>query len=156
MRINDLLMGLIMALFGAITLWASKDFAPLARQPYGAGTFPTLIGAFLIGLGLLLALRGWQQRGALFIWQGQVSLSRTVLCLFAVVAAVTGYVLLTPLLGFPLVAPLLLTVLIGWLSGGRWGLAFTVAIVASAVVWSVFALLLRVPLELGILEGIFY
>lgn len=156
MRINDLVMGLVMALLGAIIIWASKDFAPLARQPYGAGTFPTLIGAFLIGLGLLLALRGWQQRGALFIWQGQVALSRTVLCLFAVVAAVAGYVLLTPLLGFPLVAPLMLTLLIGWLSGGRWGMAVIVAIIASAVVWSVFALLLHVPLDLGILEEVIY
>ena len=156
MRINDLVMGLVMALLGVITLWASKDFAPLARQPYGAGTFPTLIGAFLVGLGLLLALRGWQQRGALFVWQGQVTLSRTVLCLFAVVAAVAGYVLLTPVLGFPLVSPLMLTLLIGWLSGGRWWLAFIIAVIASAVVWSVFALLLQVPLDLGILEKVIY
>lgn len=156
MRINDLLMGLVMALLGAITIWASKDFPPLARQPYGAGTFPTIIGAFLVGLGLLLSLRGWQQRGALFIWQGQVTLPRTLLCLFAVIAAVAGYVLLTPLLGFPLVAPLMLTLLIGWLSDGRWGMAVIVAIVASAVVWSVFALLLHVPLDLGILEEVIY
>lgn len=156
MRINDLIMGLVMALLGALTIWASKDFAPLARQPYGAGTFPTLIGAFLVGLGLLLSLRGWQQRGALFIWQGQVTLSRTLVCLLAVITAVAGYVLLTPLLGFPLVAPLMLTLLIGWLSSGRWGLAVSVAMVASAVVWSIFALLLHVPLDLGILEEVIY
>lgn len=156
MRVNDLVMGLVMALLGAITIWASKDFSPLARQPYGAGTFPTLIGAFLIGLGLLLALRGWQQHRPLFVWQGQVALSRTVLCLFAVIAAVAGYVLLTPVLGFPLVAPVMLTLLIGWLSGGRWGLAVIVAIVASAVVWSIFAWLLHVPLDLGILEEVIY
>ncbi|MCL5424503.1 MAG: tripartite tricarboxylate transporter TctB family protein [Gammaproteobacteria bacterium] len=156
MRINDFAIGLVMALLGAVTIWASKDFAPLARQPYGAGTFPTLVGAFLVCLGLLLALRGWQQRGVLFVWQGQVALSRTFICLFAVIASVTGYALLTPLLGFLLVAPLMLTVLIGWLSCGRWALAFTVAIVASAVVWSVFALLLQVPLDLGVLEKAFY
>lgn len=156
MRLNDLLMGLVMALLGAITIWASKDFPPIARQPYGAGTFPTFIGAFLVGLGLLLSLRGWQQRGALFLWQGQVTLPRTLICLLAVIAAVSGYVLLTPLLGFPLVAPLMLTLLIGWLSGGRWGMAVIVAIVASMVVWSVFALLLQVPLDLGILEEVIY
>ncbi|MGM0858326.1 MAG: tripartite tricarboxylate transporter TctB family protein [Pseudomonadota bacterium] len=156
MRINDLLMGLVMALLGAITIWASKDFAPLPHQPYGAGTFPTIIGAFLVGLGLLLTLRGCQQRGALFVWQGSVTLARTVTCLIAVIAAVAGYVLLTPLLGFPLVAPLMLTLLIGWLSGGRWGMAVIVALVASAVVWGVFALLLHVPLDLGILEEVIY
>lgn len=40
MRINDLVLGLVMALLGAITVLASRDFYTLPRQDFGAGTFP--------------------------------------------------------------------------------------------------------------------
>ncbi|QFT83667.1 Tripartite tricarboxylate transporter TctB family protein [Halomonas sp. THAF12] len=156
MRINDLVLGLVMALLGAITVLASRDFYTLPRQDFGAGTFPTLIGSLLIVLGLLLALRGWLRRGPLFVWQGTVAPSRTLICLGAVVAAVSGYVWLTPLLGFPVLAMAMLTVLIGWLSRGRWGLAVAVAAVVTLLIWLGFAMLLHVPLDLGFLEGVIY
>lgn len=156
MRVNDFVFGLVMALLGAITVWASRDFNTLPRQPFGAGTFPTLIGSLMIMLGLLLTLRGFRQRGAMVSWQGQASLSRTMACLLAVAAAVAGYALLTPILGFPIVAPAMLTLLIGWLSGGRWPLALIVAIVSTAAIWLVFAQLLHVPLALGVLEEVIY
>lgn len=156
MRINDLVLGLVMALLGAITVLASRDFSTLPRQEFGAGTFPTLIGSLLVVLGLVLALRGWQRRGPLFAWQGAIAPSRTLICLGAVVAAVAGYVWLTPILGFPVVALTMLTVLIGWLSGGRWRLAITVGAVATLLVWLAFAMLLHVPLDLGFLEGVIY
>ncbi|EPC00605.1 hypothetical protein L861_06605 [Litchfieldella anticariensis FP35 = DSM 16096] len=156
MRVNDLLLGLLMALLGVVTVWASRDFPTLPRQAFGAGTFPTLIGALLVVLGLLLAVRGWQQRGAWFTWHGQVALSRVWLCLLAVVAAVAGYVWLTPVLGFPIVSIVMLTLLIGWLSAGRWWLATGVAAAATLLVWLAFAQLLHVPLALGILEEVIY
>lgn len=156
MRINDLVLGLVMALLGAITVWASQDFNTLPRQSFGAGSFPILVGSLLIFLGLLLALRSFQQHRVLFSWQGQISLSHTLACLVAVVVAVAGYALLTPILGFPLVAPVMLTLLIGWLSKGRWSLALIIAIVSTILIWIVFAQLLHVPLALGILEEVVY
>lgn len=156
MRINDLILGLLMALLGAITVWASRDFPSLPRQDYGAGTFPTLIGALLIALGGVLSLRGWQRRGAMFAWQGDVALKHAMICVAAVVGAVVGYVLLTPILGFPIVSLVMLTALIGWLTGGRWWLALIVAFVATLLIWLTFAELLLVPLSLGILEEVIY
>lgn len=156
MRANDLLLGLLMILIGAITIWASRDFPVPARQAYGAGTFPTIIGWMLVVLGALLALRGWKQRTAWFAWQGSISISRVWLSLAVVVVAVVGYVLLTPVLGFPIVSAVMLTLLIGWLTAGRWLLAVVVGLAATLVVWLVFAELLRVPLGLGILEQVVY
>lgn len=156
MRVNDLLLGLLMALIGAITVWASRDFPVPPRQAYGAGTFPTIIGWLLIVLGGLLTLRGWQKRSAWFTWQGNVAISRVWLSLGAIVAAVVGYILLTPILGFPVVSSVMLTLLIGWLTGGRWWLAVTVGLIATLLVWLVLAELLRVPLGLGILERVVY
>lgn len=156
MRVNDRLLGPMMALLGAIVVWASRDFPSLPRQEYGSGTFPTLVGGLLIVLGAGLALRGWAQGGSLFRWQWAIAPSRVALCLVVVIAAVAGYVLLTPILGFPIVALAMLTLMIGWLTAGRWLLAAAVASLATLLVWLAFAQLLHVPLGLGILERVVY
>ncbi|MDW5377706.1 tripartite tricarboxylate transporter TctB family protein [Halomonas sp. HP20-15] len=156
MRVNDLLLGVVMALLGVVVIWASRDFSALPRQHYGAGTFPTLIGSLLIALGALMALRGWQYQGALITWQGELSARRVTACIAVVIAAVGGYVLLTPVLGFPVVSLAMLTLMIGWLTAGRWVLAASVAVVATALVWLTFSELLHVPLSLGILEKVIY
>lgn len=156
MRVNDLVLGMVMALLGAITIWASRDFPTMARQPFGAGTFPMLVGSLLVALGILLAIRGWRQGGPLFRWQGQVVMARALRCLGAVIAAVAGYVWLTPIIGFPIVSLVMLIALIGWLSDGRWLLAVVVGAVATLLIWLSFAQLLHVPLDLGILEEVFY
>jgi len=156
MRINDFLLGLVMALLGAVTIWGSRNFPSMPRQDYGAGTFPSLIGAGLVLLGLLLAIRGWPQRRQWLVWQASVAMPRTLLCLVVVIVSMMAYVLLVPVLGFPMVSVVLLTLLIGWLSGGRWWLAGIVAGTATMVIWLAFAELLRVPLGLGILHGVIY
>ncbi|GAA5174381.1 tripartite tricarboxylate transporter TctB family protein [Modicisalibacter zincidurans] len=156
MRVNDLLLGVVMALLGAITIWASRDFPALPRQDYGAGTFPTLIGGLLIALGALLTLRGWRLGGALLSWQGELSARRVMTCIAVLIAAVAGYVLLTPVLGFPIMSLVMLTLMIGWLTAGRWLLAMFMAAVTTALVWLSFAELLHVPLALGVLEKVIY
>tara|TARA_R110001599_G_scaffold62921_3_gene175209 strand:- start:19110 stop:19580 length:471 start_codon:yes stop_codon:yes gene_type:complete len=156
MRINTLLLGGLMAMVGAITLWASKDFSSMPRQDYGAGTFPTIIGVLLIILSGLLGLRGWRQREPLFTWHGAVPLMRVWISLGAVSIAVAAYALATPILGFPITVPVIFTLLIGWLSQGRWGLAIITALAATLIVWLAFAQLLQVPLDLGVLENVVY
>ncbi|GEN26138.1 tripartite tricarboxylate transporter TctB family protein [Halomonas cupida] len=156
MRINDLLLGALMALLGAITVWASRDFPSMPRQEYGAGTFPTIVGVMLVILGGVLALRGWRQQGALFAWQSPVAIKHVLLCVCAVVMAIVGYVQLVPILGFPIVSLVMLTALIGWLSAGRWLLAVSTALIATLLIWLTFAELLLVPLSLGILEEVVY
>lgn len=156
MRINDLLLGLLLVLIGAITIWAAWDFPAMPRQRYGAGTFPTVIGGLLSILGALLAARGWRQHRPLLVWQGEIAMTRVALSLAAVAAAVAAYALLTPILGFPVVVPAMMTLLIGWLSRGRWVLAATVAVLATLLVWLAFAELLHVPLQMGLLERVVY
>nr|WP_300307138.1 tripartite tricarboxylate transporter TctB family protein [Halomonas sp.] len=156
MRINDLVFGVLMVLLGTVTVWASRDFPSMPRQEYGAGTFPTLIGLLLVLFGVVLALRGWQRREALFHWQSAIPVSHVLLCIAALVAATLGYILLTPVLGFPLMSVAMLTAMIGWLSGGRWRLATSTALIATLLIWLTFVELLRVPLSLGFLEEVIY
>lgn len=156
MRIHPMLLGGLMAMVGIITVWASKDFPSMPRQEYGAGTFPTIIGISLVILSGLLGLRGLRQHEPLFHWDGAVSLSRVWVGVGVVTAAVTAYVLLTPLLGFLITVPVIFTLMIGWLSRGRWRMAVIVAFSATFLVWLAFANLLQVPLELGVLERVVY
>ena len=156
MRINDLLLGLVIALLGAITIWASHDFSSLPRQQYGAGTFPTLIGSMLIITGGLMVLRAKRYRSALFTWKSNIVPTRVLLCAVVIIVAVVGYIILTPILGFPIVSLVMLTLLIGWLTSGRWLLAGIVSIAATALIWLAFAELLHVPLALGVLEKVVY
>lgn len=157
MRVNDLALGMLMVLVGVITAWASRDFPSLPRQNVGAGTFPTIIGVMLVVLGGFMMLRGWsQRRGPWFVWQGNVAISRALLCLMVITASVVGYVLLTPILGFPTVSMVMISLLVGWLTEGRWLLAVLVALIATLVVWLTFAVLLHVPLALGFLEEVVY
>lgn len=156
MRINDILLGLVMALLGAITIWASRDFPSLPRQQYGAGTFPTLIGGMLIIVGALMMLRGLRYRKALFTWQSDMTPARVLLCTLAIIAAVIGYIVLTPVLGFSIVSLVMLTLMIGWLTSGRWVLAGVVSSAATAMIWIAFSELLHVPLALGVLEKVVY
>ena len=147
----------------SVAVAAIAAFVPLILYRHVATAFMAnpglnglIVGVLLVLLGALLALRGWQWRTPWFSWQGSVAASRVWLCLGVVVVAVAGYVLLTPLLGFPIVSSVMLTLLIGWLTGGRWLLAVIVALVATLAIWLAFAELLRVPLGLGILERVVY
>lgn len=156
MRIHDIILGLLTVLLGSITVWLSKDFPSLPRQDYGAGTFPTLVAILLIVMGLILSLRGWVRKGPLVVWQDAIPIGHVLFCITAVMGAVAGYVLLTPILGFPIVSLIMLTVLIGVFTKGRWWLALSVATVATIIIWLTFAELLLVPLSLGILEEVIY
>ncbi|WP_185827594.1 tripartite tricarboxylate transporter TctB family protein [Halomonas nitroreducens] len=156
MLLNPLLLGGLMALTGAITAWTSRNFPTMPGQDYGAGTFPMLIGIMLAVLGTLLALRGMRQREPLFAWHGAVSASRVWLCLAAVCASVAIYALVTPILGFAIVVPVIIALLIAWLSQGRWLLAVMTALISSLLVWLIFSELLHVPLPLGVLEEVVY
>lgn len=156
MRINPLLLGGLMALTGAITSWTSRNFPTMPGQDYGAGTFPMLIGMMLAVLGTLLALRGVRQREPMFAWHGAAPVARVWLCLGAVCASVAIYALLTPILGFPVVVPVIIALLIAWLSQGRWVLALLTALIATLLVWLIFSELLHVPLPLGVLEEVVY
>ncbi|MBY5966991.1 MULTISPECIES: tripartite tricarboxylate transporter TctB family protein [Halomonas] len=156
MRTSDAISGTMAAALGAALIVASADLSPLPRQVYGAGTFPKVVGGLLLLMGGLLILKGLRQRQALVRWSGKVAGRPFLLALGAVVASVIAYVLLTPVLGFPVVAVTLLTLLFRMYHRRGWGRALLIAVMATAVIWMLFAQVLHVPLAPGLLEQVLY
>lgn len=156
MRSNDKITGLVTVTFGVLVITNSRGLNNLPQQDYGAGTFPIVIGGLLIAFGGLLALRGLSSRAPLMVWVNEVPIKRFYLTLLAIVSAIVSYILLVPVLGFPIVSTALLCLLLYGFYRQNWTLAACTAIASTAVIWVVFGRLLQVPLELGILEEVVY
>jgi putative tricarboxylic transport membrane protein len=156
MRTSDAVSGTMAAALGAALIVASADLSPLPRQVYGAGTFPKVIGGLLLLMGGLLVAKGLRQRQPWCRWTSKVAVRPFLLALVAVVASVVAYVLLTPVLGFPVVAFVLLSLLFRAYHRRGWGRALWIAALATAVIWLLFAQLLHVPLDPGLLEQVLY
>ncbi|ART81380.1 hypothetical protein CBP31_00980 [Oceanisphaera profunda] len=156
MRSNDKITGLVTVLFGVLVITNSRGLVNLPQQEYGAGTFPVVIGVLLIAFGGLLTVRGLRNNGPWMVWANEVPIIRFYLTLLAIVAAIIVYILLTPVLGFPVVATVLLSLLLYFFYRPSWTISIITAVVSTAVIWGVFGRLLQVPLELGILEKVIY
>ena len=156
MRTNDAVSGAIAAALGAALIVASLDLSPLPRQVYGAGTFPKVTGALLLLVGGLLVVRGLRSRQSWIRWTAKVPLQAFLKALGAVVASVTAYILLTPVLGFPIMAVVILSLLFQVYYRRGWVLSMSIAALSTAAIWGLFAQMLHVPLEPGLLEWVLY
>ena len=156
MRTNDAVSGAIAAALGAALIVASADLSPLPRQVYGAGTFPTVTGVLLLLVGGLLVVKGLRDRQPWIRWTAKVPLRAFLKALGAVVASVTAYILLTPVLGFPVVALVILSLLFQVYYRRGWVLSVSIAGISTAAIWGLFAQMLYVPLEPGLLAWVLY
>lgn len=156
MTFDDIVLGLLVALLGGAVLWIAGGWEPMAGMAYGPGFFPGLIGAGLLICGAALVLGGVRARIAgragppvrLDAWWGSpLALARAG----AVLAAVIGYVLLAPVLGFLLTLFLVAVGLFAILAV-RWWLALLLAVATPAVLYYAFGTLLRIPLPRGPVE----
>ena len=152
MKINDAIFGAVFALLGAVVLVHVQSFPNIPGQQYGAAIFPGLIAAGFVVCGVLLVMSGVRASGrqAWFEPGEWMRSPRHVVAALAIVLGVVAYMVLADILGFLVVAPLLLVVWFRVL-GVRWGTAVLSAIVTTLVIWYAFYKLLRVPLPWGVL-----
>ena len=62
MKFNDAIIGLVVALFGAVVISQAWYFPKAQHIPYGPGFLPTILGIGLILCGALLVIGGIAQR----------------------------------------------------------------------------------------------
>ena len=152
MKINDAIIGAILAVLGAVVLVHVQGFPKIPGQQYGPGLFPGTIAGGLLACGVLLIISGirhragdpWVEAGA---WMRSPHHLRAVA---AIVAGIVAYIVLADLVGFLILAPILLFV---WFIalGVRWTTAVVAAVITTFLIWYAFYKLLRVPLPWGVL-----
>jgi putative tricarboxylic transport membrane protein len=154
MKLNDAVFGLLLMLLGGAVLFAIQGYPKIPGQPVGPALFPGLIAAGLCITGVLLVARGIRSRAGQpwLAWDDWVRSPRHIAALAVLLASIVFYILAADLLGFLVVAPLILLALFLVLRVRPWH-AVGIAIVATVVVHFAFYKLLRVPLPWGVLKG---
>ena len=152
MKINDAIIGVILTVLGAVVLVHVQGFPKIPGQQYGPGLFPGSIAAGFVVCGLLLIVGGVRSRaGDPWLAAGAWLRSpRHVRALAMIVAGMVAYIALAELIGFLILAPILLFI---WFLalGVRWTTALGGAVLTTFVIWYAFYKLLRVPLPWGVL-----
>ena len=152
MKINDAIFGAIFAVLGAVVLLHVQGFPKIPGQQHGPALFPGTIAAGFIVCGVLLIVSGIRDRaGNPWLAAGAWMRSgRHVQAVALIVAGMVAYIVLVDLIGFLILAPILLFI---WFLalGVRWTTAVIAAVLTTLVIWYVFYKLLRVPLPWGVL-----
>jgi putative tricarboxylic transport membrane protein len=154
MRFHDSIIGIAVALLGLAVLWLTRDFQNFQSHQlqYGPGFFPNIVASVMIAAGLVLAATSWRGSRAPFVelhpWlRAPALVANAALVLLAVVV----YILLAEDVGFLIVAPVLLFVLI-WRLWGRPLASAVIAAVTTIVMHQFFVAVLLVPLPWGLIR----
>lgn len=156
MKFNDAIFGIFFILFAiAIIAYAQLTFPPLHGQNFDSRDFPTLIGIGLIVCGVILIFNGLEARsrgqlvGAAFVslsdWIRTHSL---VVNFISLVCGIVFVMLVIDHIGFVISSFLLLCLMLFRLGSPIW-ISAVCSAAATALVYWLFAVLLRVPLPLG-------
>ncbi|TKT57973.1 tripartite tricarboxylate transporter TctB family protein [Rhizobiaceae bacterium LC148] len=148
-------LGLGFVAVGAVILFLSLQLPqPMAatRIAYGPGFFPTILGAVVTIAGLLMAIINpadafeEDEEHDAFAWRQYIRPA-------IVAAAALVYILFSTQLGFLILAPIILTMLLVMGRVVLWQ-AFLIGIAGPVIIYILFAKLLLVPLPLGLLAPI--
>jgi putative tricarboxylic transport membrane protein len=164
--------GLVILLVAIGYLWEAQNVPSLFQMPGvpGPTTFPWLLGIVfgVSGVWLLISphklIARYRKKaadedenapeapvpsGAAF-WE---SITRDW-HFYTIWVVILGYLVLMPSLGFPVATALLLAMFVFLLGEQRWWVVAGLALVATTVIYTGFALGLRVRLPLGVLESL--
>ena len=153
MRFHDSIIGVVAMVIGGLVLYQASAFQNFQSHQlaYGPGFFPSIVALVLIAAGLALAvshfaslrMSGWVE---IEPW---LRTPRLVLNAAAVLLSVVVYILLADDVGFLIVAPAILFVLI-LLLWGRPFWSLVIAAVTSFAIHQFFVVVLLVPLPWGV------
>ena len=147
MRINDAIAGVLFLAFGVAVIAYSWQFPEMPGQPYGAATFPILIGSGFVLVSLVLIAKGiaeWRvlPRFEASDWgRSPRVLARMALTILLVVL----YIAFSDRIGFAASSCLVLVTLFLALQV-RPVTAIATALIATVVIQQAFGVALRVPL----------
>lgn len=150
MRIDDRVLGVVLALLALSIIWQAQTIPSVPGTTFGPSLMPTLIGVVMAACALAVFLGGLRSAGAgplidVSVWRGQ---TRGLICAAWAILGVVAGIAVMPLIGFPLFGlayalPLML------LMGARPVAAVPVAVLVVICAYAVFKRVLSVPLPAG-------
>ena len=155
MKVSDTLTGALVLLLGAAVFFYAQTFPPMPGQPVGPSLFPSIVGACLAGLGIVLFLSSVRRDAREAVIEPVVWIRRPRMAAnFAlVIGALIFYAAVVNALGFILTAVVFLGLLMLAFGVQRARIPPLAVIIALGVHFG-FYTLLRVPLPWGLLERV--
>jgi putative tricarboxylic transport membrane protein len=145
-----MLASVLLLLFGGMTLLLSLQLPLGTLHMPGSGFFPFLLGLLLMGLAACQTFLLWRRAGAgtaESAAEGQADGSaRQVLIFMGIIVLATA---LLELLGFPLVAFLLMLALLKLLGVRRWRDSALIALLTAGASYMLFVRWLQIPMPKG-------
>ena len=154
MRVNDALAGALFIVAGLAIILTAMQMPAMPGQPYGAATFPLVVGGGFILVSLALVAKGiagWRETPGVVAteWgRSGIALFRMALTVVLVVL----YIAFSRALGFTLSSVLVLITLLLALRVNPL-MAIAVSVVATVAIQQAFGVALRVPLPRSDLFG---
>ena len=153
MKVSDILTGILFIIAGGYVVFEAQGFPAISGQPYGSTFFPTLIGIGMVLGGLFLAITSAVKKKVrpLIIvpqWLKSVRGAGSFILIFATLGF---YMIFVDRLGFCVTAFFMILVIQKWM-GAKLLPALAISLIATAIFYTVFSVLLRVPLPPGLVE----
>jgi putative tricarboxylic transport membrane protein len=154
MKLNDAIFGVLLLILGSAVLVVVQGYPRIPGQQVGPALFPGLIATGLCIGGLILVVRGWQERARhpWFALEDWVRSPRHRIAFIVMIGSVVFYMLVSEKLGFLLSSTAILTALFSALRVPV-GRAVLTSVIATLVIHLAFYKLLRVPLPWGVLTN---
>lgn len=148
MRFSDSAIGTVMIIFAGWVLYYTQRFPTLEEGYPGPSLFPNVLAVLFIIAGIGMIIQGVRKGQKFFLFEA--NLDRTGLFnIFFILAIVLIYIFLADLIGFMILAPILLLASMKWLKV-PWKLSLPLSVGVTFGIYVLFAKVLLVPLPWGL------
>lgn len=153
MKVSDILTGLLFIVAGFYIFLEAQNFPAVRGQLYGSTFFPSLIGISMALGGLTLCITSVVKKRVrpLLTRAEWLKSARGLGSVFLIFVTLVFYMMFSDRLGFCMTSFIIILVVQKWM-GARLLPACIISITATAIFYTVFSLLLRVPLPHGFVE----
>jgi len=146
---DEVIGGILIFLFGAVTVYFSLQMPMGTFRAAGSGLFPLGLGILLMGLSIVLLIKAYVQGRPVREKKPLSEVPRSVKQVVFFMGAIALATLLFKQLGYPLMWFLLLFALLRILRVRRWALNLSLCFLTATGAYFLFVLWLQIPLPKG-------
>jgi len=146
---DEVIGGILIFLFGAVTVYFSLQMPMGTFRAAGSGLFPLGLGILLMGLSIVLLIKAGAQRKPVAKKKPSDELSQSAKQVILFTSAIALAILLFKELGYPLMSFLLLLALLRILGVRSWAYSLSLSLLTATGAYFLFVVWLEIPLPKG-------